>query len=296
MNSRILVYLAGAAAVGLGVGLWLTAPQQLNETEIAALTADDGDAVRGAVVFNAAGCASCHVAPGSDKTDAPLLAGGKSFPSDFGTFFAPNISPHPEAGIGGWTRSQFLRALRYGVSPEGLHYYPALPYTSYNKMSEADVADLFAYMMTLPASAVPSRAHEVGFPFSIRRGLGLWKMIYLSADYVGPANRTTEERGRYLVEALAHCGECHTPRDTFGGLDKTRWLSGAPNPVGRGRIPDLTQDGMKWSDDDLVFYLTSGLTPEFDSAGGEMVAVIENLKTLPEDDIRAIVAYLRSLP
>lgn len=225
-----------------------------------------------------------------------MLAGGYSFASDFGTFYAPNISPGPK-GIGGWSLTEFTRAVTLGVSPQGKHYYPAFPYTSYVHMTHADVADLFAYMQQLPVSDMESRPHDVGFPFNIRRGLGLWKQLNMSDAYVltGPRSEPVE-RGRYLVEALAHCGECHTPRDAIGGVDRSAWLSGAPNPSGKGRIPNITPGALDWSEADLVYYFESGLTPDYDSVGGSMAPVVTNLAKLPASDRAAIAAYLKAVP
>lgn len=278
------------AIVVAGVGWVATRPAPLAQDIAAGHTAD---AAHGATVFAAAGCASCHTAP--EGQDKQLLVGGMSFVSDFGTFYAPNISPG-SAGIGGWDLPQFARAVREGVSPEGGHYYPAFPYGAYVKMTDADVADLFAYMQTLPTSDTPSRTHDVGFPFNIRRGLGVWKQLYLDRTYVmADSDDAQLTRGRYLVEALAHCGECHTPRGALGGLDRAQWLTGAPNPSGKGKIPGITPAQLDWSESDLVEYFTSGFTPEYDSAGGSMVAVVENLAKLPVEDRQAIAAYLKAL-
>lgn len=286
-------YLAVLAVIGAGAGWVLTAPTPMEEAEVAGLA---GDAAQGESVFWAAGCASCHMAPDA-KGDAQLvLAGGMRFASDFGTFVAPNISPSPE-GIGGWTLAQFASAVQRGVSPEGAHYYPAFPYNAYAKASLQDVADLYAYMQTLPADATPSQPHEIGFPFNIRRSLGGWKWLFASDDWVIDGDLTeAETRGRYLVEALAHCGECHTPRNALGGLDLSRWLAGAPNPDGKGRSPNITPAALTWSEAEIAAYLQSGFTPEFDSVGGHMVAVVENMARLPESDRLAIAAYLKKVP
>jgi mono/diheme cytochrome c family protein len=184
-----------------------------------------------------------------------------------------------------------------GVSPQGKHYYPAFPYTSYVHMTDNDVADLFAYMQDLPVSDTQSRPHDVGFPFNIRRGLGLWKQLNMSDAFVlsGPRPEPVE-RGRYLVEALAHCGECHTPRDAIGGLNRAAWLTGAPNPSGKGRIPNITPGALDWSEADLVYYFESGLTPDYDSVGGSMAPVVANLAQLPASDRAAIAAYLKDVP
>jgi mono/diheme cytochrome c family protein len=254
------------------------------------------DASHGAEVFTAAGCASCHAAPDASAEDKLVLSGGHSFASDFGTFFAPNISAGAN-GIATWTLPEFARAVATGVSPTGQHYYPAFPYAAYQHMSDTDVADLFAYMQTLPASDTPDRPHDVSFPFNIRRALGLWKLLFIKEDFKLPSASTPEiERGRYLVEGLAHCGECHTPRNVLGGLDRNAWLAGAPNPSGKGRIPNITPAALTWSQTDLIYYFESGLTPEYDSVGGSMAAVVDNLAQLPASDRAAIAAYLKAVP
>ncbi len=289
---RVLIALAGLAVVGAGIGLALTRAVPLPASAFDGIT---GDPARGALVFTAAGCASCHTAPKSE--DKTVLSGGQRFGSDFGTFIAPNISPHPQAGIGAWTLPEFASAVTRGVSPEGAHYYPAFPYTSYANMTETDVADLWAHIQTLPADATPSAEHEVGFPFNIRRSLGGWKLLYHQPGWVMEVgDDPVLMRGRYLVEALAHCAECHTPRDALGGLDRSRWMAGAPNPSGSGRIPALTPDALSWSAGDISYYLETGFTPDYDSAGGHMVAVINNFAKLPKSDRDAVAAYVKALP
>ncbi len=271
---------------------WLSRPVPLPESVMAGLT---GDVRHGEAVFWAAGCASCHVAPDAPASDRPVLSGGLRLTSPFGTFVAPNISPS-SAGIGDWTTVDLANALIAGVSPGGQHLYPALPYTTYQRMHPQDVADLKAFLDTLPASDVASLPHELPFPFSIRRALGLWKRINLRPGWVMTDAATPElRRGRYLVEALGHCGECHTPRDITGGLDPSRWLAGAPNPTGKGKIPSLRPDKLSWSARDIAYYLQTGFTPDYDSAGGHMAKVITNLAHLTPEDRAAIAAYLKAL-
>lgn len=284
------------AAIAAGIGFWLTRPAPLAGDQLAAIAAAPADAQRGEMVFWAAGCASCHIAPGTEKTDSPILSGGMAFATQFGTFYAPNISSDPDVGIGSWTLAAFANAVQAGVTPQGSHYYPAFPYDAYAHATPEDIAALYAYMKTLPADQTASRPHEVGFPFNIRRSLGGWKFLFLSDTFVASAETEQLERGRYLVEALGHCGECHTPRNVLGGLDRKNWLTGAPNPNGKGRIPGITPAQLSWSEGDLFYYLTTGFTPDFDSAGGHMTAVVENLARLPEADVQAIVAYLKALP
>lgn len=282
-------------AVVLGVvgaaGFALTRPQPLPDNSLAGITADPA---RGAIVFAAAGCASCHRAP--DMDDGPL-AGGRAFASDFGTFYAPNISSDPVHGIGDWTDVQLASAIQRGVSPDGAHYYPAFPYTAYAKATTQDIADLIAHLRTLPADATPNRPHDVGFPFNIRRSVGAWKWLYSNDDWVLGGDLTAEqERGRYLAEALGHCAECHTPRNALGGLDRDRWLAGAPNPSGDGRIPNITPAALNWSAQDIAIYLESGFTPDFDTAGGTMADVVMNTAKLSDADRAAIAAYLKAVP
>jgi mono/diheme cytochrome c family protein len=288
---RWVVVLGLVAAGGLYV---LARPKPLAAAAVADLT---GDVTRGEQVFWAAGCASCHMADKAEGAAQLVLSGGQRFPSDFGTFIAPNISQDPEHGIGNWTLLDLANAITRGVSPEGEHYYPALPYGSYAKMEMQDVADLYVFLKTLPADPTPSQPHELSFPFSLRATIGGWKLLFLSDDWVLPGNLTpTAARGRYIAEAMAHCGECHTPRNLLGGLETERWLAGAPNPSGDGRIPNITPAKLGWTAPDVVQYLTTGFTPEYDSVGGHMAHVVENMARLPEADRQAVAEYLLTVP
>lgn len=291
---RLLSGLALVAAAGLALGYGLTRPRPLPAADLAGLT---GDAAAGERVFWASGCASCHAAPGAKDADRLVLSGGMRLASPFGTFVAPNISPDPVHGIGGWSLQDFASAMKRGVSPEGTHLYPAFPYTTYTRMDLQDIADLKAFMDTLPASDRPNEPHEIGFPFNQRILLGPWKLLNLDSAWVmaDPPDAETA-RGRYLVEAMGHCAECHTARNPIGGIDPGRWMGGAPNPSGKGRIPNITPAALDWSAGDIAYYLKSGFTPDFDSAGGEMSEVVTNLAHLPDADLAAIAAYVKALP
>ncbi|MDD9716955.1 cytochrome c [Dinoroseobacter sp. PD6] len=286
---RFLAFAGLLLAAGVSLGLFFTRAVPVPEERFAALT---GDAEAGEAVFHAAGCASCHAAPGASGEARLVLAGGQRFASPFGTFVAPNISPHPEAGIGDWSQADFASAVLAGVAPDGSHYYPAFPYTAYALMEDQDVADLWAYMQGLPETDTPNAPHELGFPFNIRRSVGAWKLLSPMPDWVGPE---VPGDGRYLVEALAHCAECHTPRDGLGRLDRARWMAGAPNPSGKGRIPGITPAQLDWSAGDIAYYLETGFTPDFDSAGGHMASVITNMAQLTAADREAIAAYVKAL-
>ena len=291
---RLLALLVALILAGGGIGWVLTAPGRLPDAALAGL---EGEAAQGERVFWAGGCASCHAAEDAEGEARLVLAGGRRFPSDFGTFLAPNISPHPEAGIGAWTFADFANAVMRGVSPEGQHYYPAFPYTAYAKAEPQDIADLWAFLLTLPPDATPSEPHEVGFPFSIRRSVGGWKLLFAASDWaVADVPSPEATRGRYLAEALGHCGECHTPRGALGQLDLSRWLAGAPNPTGRGTIPNITPAELDWSESDIAGYLKTGFTPDFDTAGGHMTEVVQNFSRLPDADLAAIAAYLKAVP
>ncbi|MCB1397387.1 MAG: cytochrome c [Rhodobacteraceae bacterium] len=294
--------LAGIAVVlvaaGFGAFWALTRPASLPAQTLAQLRAHPADAAHGEAVFWAGGCASCHASPaleaGAPVESRLILSGGHAFATPFGTFHAPNVSMDPAQGIGAWTLDDFARAVLLGVSPEGAHYYPAFPYTTYAHATPEDIADLWAFWQTLPADPTPSQAHEVGFPFSLRRGLGLWKLLNFNTGFVTPDSDDPQvHRGRYLVEALGHCAECHTPRDVLGGLDTAQWLAGAPNPAGQGRIPALPPQG--WSAVDIAAYLQSGFTPSFDVVGGSMADVVANMSRLDAADREAIAAYLIAL-
>jgi len=297
----LLRYAVVIAAAIAAAGWWFSRPLTLSAAE---LPEHSGDPAAGSQVFWAGGCASCHATPVDGRRargDAKLLlGGGLELETPYGTFRVPNLSPHAD-GIGGWSTLDFVNAMQRGVSPDGRHYYPSFPYTSYARMTLEDVIDLKAFLDTLTPVAGRVADHALGFPWSVRRGIGIWKRRYLDAapvvaiDSAGPVI----ERGRYLVEGAGHCGECHTPRDRFGGLDTTRWLSGAPDPEGKGSVPDITPAGKNtgdWSAGDLAYYFESGFTPEFDTVGGSMVAVQENLAKLTGEDRQAIAAYLKALP
>ena len=292
---RALPWVIAVAVVGAAAGWFLTEPGMEPE---GALPNVAGDAERGRAIFTIGGCVSCHAAPDAKGEQKLVLTGGRSFVTEFGTFYAPNISPDPEAGIGTWRAVDFVNAMKHGVSPDGRHYYPAFPYTSYARIKIEDLLDLWAYMKSLPASPQANMPHAVGFPFSIRRGLGLWKRLYLDPAPVMQVGADLE-RGRYLVEGPGHCGECHTPRFAIGGPDLSRWLAGAPNPDGEGTIPNLTPAGGdigSWSEADIAEYLKSGFTPDFDTAGGSMAEVVENTGLLSDEDRRAIARYLKAIP
>jgi mono/diheme cytochrome c family protein len=292
--------LVALAALGIGAFWALTAPQRVDAAAIEGLGV--GDAARGERIFWAGGCASCHARPGSADDARRELAGGVPLKTDFGTFVAPNISQDPQDGIGTWTAVDLANAMLHGVSPQGSHYYPAFPYTSYARMEPGDIVDLHAYLKTLPAVAGRAPEHELGFPFTMRRGLGLWKLLNLDPAPVIAFPEGTDPAvlaGRYLVEGPGHCGECHSPRDLTGGVRNAEWLAGAAAAEGEGNVPNITggEGGIgAWSASDIAYFLESGFTPDFDSVGGTMVDVQRNMARLTPEDRAAIAAYLKAIP
>lgn len=256
-----------------------------------------GDAKRGAYLAKAAGCEGCHT---EKKDGAVPYAGGRELKTPFGTFYGPNITPHPDAGVGRWKEFDFQRALREGVRPDGAHYFPAFPYPSFTQITDADVRDLWAFFRSMPPNARKNRPHELRAPYGWRFMVGPWKWLYFTPGPVAPdAARSAQlNRGAYLVEALGHCGECHTPRNFLGGTKRERRLAGtASGPEGKS-VPNLTPAKLKkWDDRDLREFLQSGLTPDGDVAAEAMGEVVRNTTSqLSAEDLAAMIAYLRSLP
>jgi mono/diheme cytochrome c family protein len=201
-------------------------------------------------------------------------AGGRELKTPFGTFYGPNITPHQSAGIGRWTEADFMRAIREGVRPDGAHYFPAFPYPSFTRIVDADLRDLWAYLRSLPPDPRASRAHDLRFPFGWRFLVAGWKWFFftpgaLAAD---PGRGAQINRGAYLVLALGHCGECHTPRNLLGGPSRDRFLAGTRKGPDGKSAPNLTPTRLKnWSDADLRTLLQTGFTPDGDVVAETMV-------------------------
>jgi len=294
MPRRTLLAALIAAAAAFALYWYLTAIPLAGAVTAAAFTPD---LVNGEVIFNAGGCASCHAVP--NQPDRLKLGGGLAIPSPFGTFYAPNISPDPTDGIGKWREEEFVNAVMHGVSPEGTHYFPAFPYTSYTHARPKDVRDLFGYLKTLPPVAGKVRDHDVPFPFNIRRNVGIWKLLFFDQQPFAPDRSRSADwnRGAYLVNSFGHCAECHSPRNFLGGIIASQRFAGGPNPEGEGWVPNITQKGLAdWSEKDIAYFLETGQTPDGDSAGGSMTRVIRNISQLPESYRNAIATYIKSLP
>jgi len=283
----------------------LTVPEVVPASALPAYTPNIEN---GRTMFDIGGCASCHATPAKepDQVDRTRLGGGLALPSPFGTFYVPNISPDPADGIGKWSEANFVTALAKGTSPGNKHLFPAFPYTSYQRMGLSDVRDLFAYIKTLPPVSGRARAHELKFPFNIRRLVGAWKLLFLhGARFTPDASKSAQwNRGAYLVNGPGHCAECHSPRNFLGAIIDGQRFAGGPSPDGKGFVPNITPAGLQhwssddvaWSEKDIASYLADGMNPAGDYAGGAMAEVIRNTALLSDADRAAIAAYIASLP
>jgi len=295
MLRKLAILAAVLAAIGIAVFWFVTIPATVPASALSAYTPKPGN---GKTMFFAGGCAACHMSTGQE--DKTRLGGGLAMKTPFGTLTAPNISSDPKDGIGAWSEADFVTALWKGTSPDGRHYYPAFPYTSYRRMKLEDVRDLFTYLKTLPAVAGRTPDHAMTFPFNIRRMLGGWKFLFLDGEKFTPdPNRPVEwNRGAYLVNAPGHCAECHSPRNFLGGIIDAQRFAGGPDPEGGdGWIPNITRAGIgKYSEADIARVLTSGDTPDGDSVGGSMGKVVGNTSQLSDADRAAMAMYVKSLP
>lgn len=294
MLKRLFIIAICLLVIGLAAFWWLTIPMTVAASTLPPHTPD---LANGRLVFNAGGCASCHATPGQEE--GLKLGGGLPLSSPFGTFHVPNISPDPNAGIGRWSEADFVTAILKGTSPNGEHLFPAFPYTTYQHMTLSDARDLFAYLRTLPAVATKAPPHDIRFPFNIRRNLGIWKLLFLDDKPFTPDSSKSPQwnRGAYLVNALGHCAECHSPRNALGGIIEKQRFTGGPDPEGQGWVPNITQKGLaEWSEKDIAYLLETGQTPDGDTVGGSMGRVIRNTSQLSADDRAAMATYLKSLP
>jgi mono/diheme cytochrome c family protein len=294
MLGRIVLAAVVLAAIGIAGFWWLTIPAVIASNSLPAYTPNPAN---GLTVLNAGGCSSCHAVP--NQPDRTKLGGGLAIPSPFGTFYAPNISPDPNDGIGRWSEADFVTAVQKGTSPAGAHYFPAFPYPSYQHAKLEDVRDLFAYLKTLPPVTGRVRDHDVPFPFNVRRNVGIWKLLFMDGKPFKPdAARSAQwNRGAYLLNSFGHCAECHSPRNMLGGIIEKQRFAGGPNPEGEGWVPNITQKGLvEWSVKDIAYFLETGQLPEGDNASGLMARVIRNTSQLSAEDRAAMAEYLKSLP
>lgn len=281
-----LGYLAAA-----GIGLTLA-------TQVASAGADEAAIGRGAYLAAAAGCDQCHT---NTEHGGRPYAGGRALVTPFGTIPTPNITPDVATGIGGWSAADFIRAMRWGIAPDGTHYVSAFPFPYYARLTDADLADLKAFLDSL--QPVP---HPVTAPNSLalfaraRAAAGVAAAGIFSLPKALPSGESPVARGAYLVATVGRCGACHTPPTWLGGPDADRFLLGSPGGFGGTKAPDITSDPKngigRWSEDDIAKALKDGETPDFDVLGGAMGEIVRNTARLTDDDRRAIAAYLKTVP
>ena len=268
-------------------------------SEIAAVTPPDAKAFDAATVKKGAelaalgNCISCHTKPGGDS-----FAGGLAIDTPFGQIYATNITPDNATGIGRWSEPAFMRAVRDGVSRDGRHLYPAFPYDHMTRMSEADVKAVYAFVMSRkPVSAV-TPANSLRFPFNVRMLVAGWKLAFFDrGEFRSDGSKSIEwNRGAYLVEGLAHCGACHTPRNAFGAEDRSNAYSGGQ--AGGWNAPALnaaSPAAVPWTADRLYDYLRKGSSPLHGVAAGPMAPVVQNLAIVADPDLKAIATYVAAL-
>jgi mono/diheme cytochrome c family protein len=254
---------------------------------------------RGEYIFRATGGCSCHT---DVKHNGAFMAGGRPMTTPFGRLYSTNITPDPTTGIGTWSDADFIKAMTEGVGPQGTHYFPAFPYTSFTRMTRQDLLDLKAYLFSVAPVAQENKPPEMRFPFGWRFGLVVWKWLYFRPGPFQPDTQQSAEwnRGAYLATALGHCGECHTPRNLLGGLNTSMYYAGSEDgPEGElaaNITPDEATGIGSWSIADIVWLLQTGFKPNGDDVQGVMSELIEHgYQHLTEADLRAIAVYLRSL-
>jgi len=300
-----LIVVAGVAWIAGGPGpmdfaggqkVGLTDYRGGDPTGVPAGLAQADPVKRGEYLARAADCLVCHTAPGGKD-----YAGGFAFQLPFGTMYSTNITPDKETGIGNYSDQQFLAALRRGVRRDGARLYPAMPFASYTYITDADALAIKAYLFSLPPVRSTPPANTLAFPFDQRWGMMFWSAVFNPDTRFQPNTARTPEwnRGAYLAEALLHCGECHTPRNPAFALDNRDKFAGA---VAAGwRAYNISSDKATgigdWRDEELLAYLSTGHAPGRGTASGPMgEAVDHSLSQLTPEDIRAVVAYLRSVP
>lgn len=295
------------AAPGLSSILFKTVAAGLLAAVVAAFplpktgAAADAEAIeRGKYVFDAAGCETCHT---DEENKGPPLAGGRKLVTPFGIFYSPNITPDPETGIGNWSSAEFRDAIRHGTAPDGSNYFPVFPYPSYTGMQEADIRDLWAYIASLDPVSRPNRPHDVNPPFGWRFLMTFWKwMFFETGPMPGDPEQDAEwNRGAYIANALAHCGECHTPRNRLGALDRSMTFAGTKEGPEGGSVPNITphpETGIgDWSADEIDTMFTFGMLPDGDFVGSSMADVVsKGTARLTPADRKALITYLQSLP
>lgn len=300
MNIKKRFLITVGTTLGIGVVALSIMSVSSEAREDSAVQAIVGDAERGAYVIRVAGCIACHT---NTLNGGETLAGGRGLKTKYGVFRTPNITPDINTGIGGWSLDTFSTALRQGLAPDGSHYYPAFPYTSYANMTDQDVADLKSYLDSVKPVTNAVADHDLKFPFNIRQAMQVWKALFFNGQTFesDPTKSEQWNRGAYIVNGPGHCVECHTPRNLLGALDDSEALIGTKDGPEGDKVPNISRDlehGIgQWSPMDVTFLLQMGLTPSGDSVGGAMGEVVrDGMSFLTQEDIAAISTYLLDTP
>ena len=240
-------------------------------------------------------CASCHTAD-----PARPFAGGKRIDTPFGAIYAPNLTPDRETGLGTWSDADFVRALRYGVAPDGSRYYPAFPYPNFTKLTRDDILSIRAYLATLTPFQNKAPPPELRFPLNVRAVMRVWNFIFFKPGILEPDQQKAADwnRGRYLVEGAGHCGACHTPKNILGADRRERAFAGGKvDGWFAPRLDGAARSGLQsWSVDDIVEYLQSGRNAKSHADGLMAEVVVNSTSKMSDGDVRAIAVYLKSLP
>jgi mono/diheme cytochrome c family protein len=260
-----------------------------------AAPADEATIARGKALTEAADCAGCHTAD-----PAKPFAGGRLIATPFGGIYSPNLTPDRDTGLGGWSDDQFYRALHEGVAPDGSRYYPAFPYPNFTKLSRDDVLAIRAYLATLPPIRNITPPPQLHWPLNYRVVMRAWNFLFFRPGIFEPDQNKSAEwnRGGYLVEGLAHCGVCHTPKNSFGA-DRRRHRYGGGRVEGwfAPRLDNAPRSGLQsWNVDDLVEYLQSGRNGRSHAGGAMAEVVVHSTSVMSDTDVRAIAVYLKGLP
>jgi len=285
----------GPLAFARGPTVALAEYQGANPTGVPVGLAKADIVKRGEYLAKAADCMVCHTAK-----DGAAFAGGLPFPAPSGTLYSTNITADKDTGIGNYSDQDFLNAVQRGIRKDGARLYPAMPYTSYTFMTDADVLAIKAYLLSLPAVHRPNEGDTLKFPYNQRWSMMPWSWAFNPNTRFAPNTAKSAEwnRGAYVAEALAHCGECHTPRNSAFGLDNRRKFAGAAYGWLAYNITSDKGTGIgSWSDEEVFTYLAKGHTTGRGTASGPMGEVVDHSLSLIEPaDIRALVTYLRSIP
>ena len=289
----LLAALVVVVLAGVGFVIWARQPSIAAITPPAPSSFDKAAVARGATLVAMGNCAECHTAAGGKA-----LAGGFPVPTPFGTIYGTNLTPDAQTGIGRWSEAAFARAMHEGVRRDGAYLYPAFPYTHFTRVSDADVKAIYAYLMTRPPVRNDVPKTQLPFPLNIRLVMAGWNLLYFGPGRFTPVSGKDEawNRGAYIAEGLAHCGACHTPRNSLGAeVKQSRYAGGEAEGWDAPALNDKSPSPAPWTKAELATYLTAGFARDHGVAAGPMAGVTRALKKLPVSDVTALATYFASI-